>query len=46
LVVQVVEHIAPEADQSGLAVTLWKAQLPVSIAPLATKERLDSRILS
>jgi SAM-dependent methyltransferase len=46
LVVGAVEHIAPEAGQSGLAVTLWKAVLPASVAPTVIKERLESRITS
>ncbi len=46
LVVEAVEHIAPEAGQSGLAVTLWKAELPLTMTPYAVKERLESRITS
>jgi hypothetical protein len=46
LVVEAVEHIAPDAGQSGLAVTLWKAELPLSLPASATKERSESRITS
>ena len=46
LVVEAVEHIAPDAGQSGLAVTLWKAELPLSLPASATKERSESRIRS
>jgi ArsR family transcriptional regulator len=44
LVMEGVEHIAPEAGQSGLAVTLWKAAHPRLDPPTATQERLESRI--
>lgn len=46
LVVHAVEHIAPEEGQSGLAVTLWKAELPLTSAPPALKEQLEFRITS
>ncbi|WP_290817747.1 metalloregulator ArsR/SmtB family transcription factor [Aquidulcibacter sp.] len=46
LVVDAVEHIAPEAGQSGLAVTLWKAQLPPNRPAAVTTKQLESRITS
>lgn len=46
LVVDAVKHIAPEAGQSGLAVTLWKVELPLNTGPSAVRERLESRITS
>lgn len=46
LVVDAVEHIAPEADQSGLAVTLWKAELPSNKPAPTTTKQLESRITS
>lgn len=46
LVVDAVEHIAPEAGQSGLAVTLWKAELPSNKPAPTTTKQLESRITS
>lgn len=46
LVVDAVEHIAPEAGQSGLAVTLWKAQLQPNRPAAVTTKQLESRITS
>jgi ArsR family transcriptional regulator len=46
LVVEAVEHIAPDAGQSGLAVTVWKAGLPLSQPASVIQERLESRIIS
>lgn len=46
LVVDTVEHIAPEAGQSGLAVTLWKAALPNPASTVSANEPLVSRITS
>jgi hypothetical protein len=45
-VVEAVEHIAPDAGQSGLAVTVWKAGLPLSQPASVIQERLESRIIS